>query len=160
MRRRLIGWILIGLCASRLSFAQNVVGDEEFDAFFDKFQTLLETESRCEVITIYLAAESQQRTRGLMFVQKMALDTGMLFIYPPESRVSMWMKNTVIPLDIVFIDSAGIILNIAKSTEPYSLTPVRAAGPASYALELNAGVSDHLGLRDGQQLFRPAWLSW
>lgn len=79
----------------------------------------------------------------------------MLFVYPAAVGISMWMKNTVIPLDIVFIDADGVIVNVAHDTTPFSLKSIPASGPAQYVLELNAGAATKLGLSNGQILFRP-----
>ncbi|MEM8981687.1 MAG: DUF192 domain-containing protein [Pseudomonadota bacterium] len=144
------------LLASSSAYAQTRVGDDEFRQTFRSTTMLLETGvTTCEAFEIFLAVERAQKNRGLMFVQSMRAEQGMLFVYPPESRMSMWMKNTVISLDIVFLDSSGQIINIAERTEPYSLASVRAAGPGSFVLEVNAGRAAELDLKTGTTLFRP-----
>ena len=119
--------------------------DEELDAAFDR-DVLVVVASRhaCHRFDIYLAITNDQQRRGLMFVRELPQTTGMLFVYNEDAPHSMWMKNTFIPLDIAFIRSDGSIANIAKSTEPQSLRSIRSAGPVSYVLELNAGVTDRL----------------
>ncbi len=157
MRRLLFALLLSALPA--FGIAQSVVGDAEFSAVFSSVLMPLEAANDCPVFEIYLAVEPAQRSRGLMFVTSMPAAAGMLFIYPPNSRVSMWMKNTVISLDIVFLDATGKIINIAKETEPFSLKSVSAEAPAGFALELNAGAAERLGLGAGQQIIRTEWLT-
>ncbi|MEM1261100.1 MAG: DUF192 domain-containing protein [Pseudomonadota bacterium] len=147
---------MANLVVTSYAFGQTRVGDTEFRAAFDATTMLLETGTgTCETFEIFLAVKPVQRKRGLMFVQSMLPTQGMLFQFAPQTSISMYMKNTVIPLDIVFLDNAGAIINIAEDTEPYSLTSIRAAGPATFALELNAGRTAELGLKPGQTLFRP-----
>ncbi len=151
-----IAALLLLLLASPLSRAQTDIGDADFQSVFGASTVVLETGTDCRPMTIYMARTSAQKSRGLMYIRSMPADTGMLFLYPKGSRVSMWMKNTVIPLDILFLDHTGHIINIASETTPFSLTPLRAEGPASYALELNAGRAAELGLKPGMQIFRHA----
>jgi uncharacterized membrane protein (UPF0127 family) len=79
----------------------------------------------------------------------------MLFDFKTPSPISMWMKNTFIPLDMVFIDPKGRIINIAEHTVPHSLDPVGAAAPARAVLELNGGTASRLGIRPGDRVVFP-----
>ena len=92
------------------------------------------------------AASSQQRSRGLMFVRDLPAFTGMVFTYPRPAALSMWMKNTYIPLDILFFGADGDIANIVENTVPLSLDSVAAVRRVTYVLELNAGVTEKLGI--------------
>lgn len=87
-----------------------------------------------------LAQTPEQTARGLMFRATLAPDAGMLFVYPRdfEGRACMWMKNTIVPLSVAFLDRSGRVLNIADM-QPHSQTQHCARGPARYALELNQG---------------------
>ena len=155
--------LLAGLAAVMIPAgapAQTVVGDEGFRALFNPAPVLLELSTECRLFEIYMAINREQKSRGLMFVREMRDDQGMLFVYPEGSRISMWMKNTVIPLDIIFLDADGTIINIARETTPYSLESVRSARPGAFALELNAGAGARLGLESGQALFRADFLSF
>ena len=102
--------------------------------------------------TVEIADDVQERSRGLMFRQSMAEDAGMLFLYPDERIASFWMKNTYIPLDMLFIASDGTILQIAPMTEPHSLTPVRSDAPVRAVLEINGGLSGTLGIEPGDTI--------
>jgi uncharacterized protein len=89
-------------------------------------------------LKVEVVANDEERARGLMFREKLGRDDGMLFVFPEVSYHSMWMKNTLIPLSVAFIDAQGTILNI-RDMEPHSLDSHMAAGPALYAIETNVG---------------------
>jgi uncharacterized protein len=109
--------------------------------------------NRRHTFKVELAKSSADQARGLMFRTEMGPDEGMLFPFAaPRDGVSFWMKNTVIPLDIIFIGTNGRILNIAAMTEPYSLTPIPAAGTAAAVLELNGGRAAELGIGPGDKV--------
>ena len=101
---------------------------------------------------IELAVTAEQKRVGLMYRRELAPDAGMLFDFTPSRLVSMWMKNTYIPLDILFIDETGKIVNIVDNTRPHSLKSIRSAGPVLAALELNAGTAEKLGIAPGDRV--------
>jgi len=80
---------------------------------------------------------------------------GMLFVYPAPHRASFWMKNTRIPLDILFMDDTGTVKRIAKETTPYSLEPIPGGTGIQFVLEINGGLSDKLRLSEGTELRHP-----
>lgn len=84
-----------------------------------------------------------------MYRKELAADSGMLFVYKKERKVSMWMKNTYLPLDMFFIKSDGTITKIVKNTKPMSLDTIPSDEPVSYVLELNAGVAEKKGISSG-----------
>jgi len=100
----------------------------------------------CHRIDIYVAQTAAQRARGLMYVRSLPQSTGMLFLYEAEGFLSMWMKNTFIPLDILFVRADGSVSSIAYDTEPQSLKSIAALEPVRYVLELNAGVAENLSI--------------
>ena len=102
--------------------------------------------------TVELADEPEERRRGLMFRRSMEADHGMLFRHDRPQRSSMWMKNTYISLDILFIQQDGVIVNIARDTEPGSLSQIASKGRVLGVLELNAGTSERLGIKPGDQV--------
>lgn len=104
---------------------------------------------------IELARTPAQRQQGLMFREKLAANAGMLFDYERPQPVAMWMKNTYVPLDILFIDGSGIITHIAKRAVPLSLQPISSNGPVRAVLEVNGGITDHLGIRVGDEVRHP-----
>ena len=101
---------------------------------------------------VELADEPQERRRGLMFRRSMEADHGMLFRHDRTQRAAMWMKNTYISLDILFIQQDGVIVNIARDTEPGSLSQIASKGRVLGVLELNAGTAERLGIKPGDQV--------
>jgi uncharacterized membrane protein (UPF0127 family) len=101
---------------------------------------------------VELAQTVDQQQKGLMFRTAMGADEGMLFPSPTPEPRSFWMKNTVIPLDIVFIGPDHLISNIAASAVPYSLDPIPSSGPAIAVLELNGGRTAELGIEPGARV--------
>lgn len=102
--------------------------------------------------TVELADEPEERRQGLMFRRSMADDHGMLFRHDRPQRSAMWMKNTYIPLDILFIQQDGVIVNIAHDTVPKSLSQITSKGRVLGVLELNAGITESLGIKPGDQV--------
>ena len=102
---------------------------------------------------VEVARTSAEQERGLMFRAKMGPDEGMIFPFgAPRDRVAFWMKNTVIPLDIIFIGRDGRVLNVAANAVPYSLAPIPAAGTATGVLEINGGRAAQLGIVPGDRV--------
>lgn len=95
------------------------------------------------------------RSRGLMFRRAMAANHGMLFDFERTEPVAMWMKNTYLPLDMVFIRSDGTIAHVAADTEPLSTAIIQSPEPVLSVLELNAGTAAKLGLRAGDRVEHP-----
>ena len=104
------------------------------------------------IFTVEWAIEPDQRSCGLMFREEMAADHGMIFDFEFERQVSFWMRNTLIPLDMIFIRADGEVANIAEFTTPLSLEGVPSDGPVRYVLELNGGVAGLIGLRPGDMI--------
>ncbi|AFN74709.1 secreted protein containing DUF192 [Melioribacter roseus P3M-2] len=103
-------------------------------------------------IDVEIADDDIQRATGLMYREYMAENQGMLFIFPHESPQSFWMKNTILPLDIIFVDAGGNIVKIHKYTTPYSETSYQSGKPAKYVVEVNAGFADKYGIREGDRI--------
>lgn len=96
-----------------------------------------------------VARTPAQQEKGLMFRKAMGADEGMLFPYAQPRMLSFWMRNTVLPLDIIYIGPDGKVLNVVADAVPYSETPLWSSGPASAVLELNAGRAAQLGIKPG-----------
>jgi uncharacterized membrane protein (UPF0127 family) len=101
---------------------------------------------------VYLARTPQQQERGLMFVQQLPEDTGMLFPQHPLRRMSMWMKNTLISLDMLFIDQRGRIVCLHEHVAPQSLDIIDCPVPVQAVLEINAGQAASRGIRRGDSV--------
>ncbi len=99
--------------------------------------------------TVEIASKPNERSQGLMFRQSLDRDKGMLFDYGRPRRVSMWMKNTLIPLDMLFIRADGTIVNIRERTIPHSLEAVSSKGRVRGVLELAGGTVERLGIAPG-----------
>jgi uncharacterized protein len=105
--------------------------------------------------TIEIADDPGERARGLMFRTDMPDDRGMLFVFETTQPVAFWMKNTPMPLDMVFIEPDGTIASIQKG-EPFSEATVSTLTPVRFVLELKHGTAAKRGLREGDRLRHPA----
>ncbi len=105
--------------------------------------------------TVELASTPSERERGLMFRRAMQPDHGMLFDFHTEQMVAFWMKNTPLPLDMVFIDGSGTVVQVTPDAVPYSETPLPSAQPVRAVLELNAGTAKRLGIGPGAKVEHP-----
>jgi uncharacterized membrane protein (UPF0127 family) len=143
-----VGSFLLALLLTHVAIAQ-----DDLDAAFDKDVLIVHaSEHACYRIDIYIAENDAQRQRGLMHVRSLPETTGMLFIYSSEQILSIWMKNTFIPLDILFIKADGQVSSIYYDAEPQSLRSMRALEPVQYVLELNAGVAEKLSIDEYSRL--------
>ncbi|MBU4530677.1 MAG: DUF192 domain-containing protein [Hoeflea sp.] len=101
--------------------------------------------------SVELALTPETRASGLMHRQSMDSDHGMLFRFDQTRQVLMWMKNTPLPLDMLFIDDAGTIVGIAEDTTPFSENVIASPGPVRYVLELNAGTAGRKSISVGDR---------
>jgi uncharacterized membrane protein (UPF0127 family) len=107
-----------------------------------------------ECFTVELARTPEEQSRGLMERLSLAKDSGMLFVFPNDGVYSFWMKNTQIPLDIIWLDSNRSIVFIKRNAQPCGTEECSTINPgknAKYVLEVNAGVSDRIGLKEGDK---------
>lgn len=104
---------------------------------------------------VKLAETETQRSYGLMHTPYLPDRHGMLFVFDTAALRQFWMKNTQIPLDLLFFDADGMLVNIIHSATPFSLTPRVSAGPARYVLEINGGQAANLGVRASARLILP-----
>jgi uncharacterized membrane protein (UPF0127 family) len=106
--------------------------------------------------TVEVARTPEQQAQGLMHRQSLAPDAGMIFPYDPPQQAAFWMKNTVIPLDMIFIRPDGTIAQIAANTVPYSLDPVPSLEPVAAVLEIAGGRAGELGIAVGDRVSWPS----
>lgn len=106
--------------------------------------------------TVELAATPDSRRQGLMHRRELALDAGMLFIFETPGPLSFWMKNTLIPLDMLFLVGDGRIVHIHHNAQPHSLTPISPGREAIAVLEINGGLSRRLGIKIGDRVLHPS----
>jgi uncharacterized membrane protein (UPF0127 family) len=105
--------------------------------------------------TVEVAETPAQMEQGLMFRKTMAPDAGMLFDYMTPTLATMWMRNTLIPLDMLFVDAQGRIVNIQERAVPQSLDVISAAAPVRAVIELNGGTAARLGIAPGDRVQHP-----
>lgn len=154
------GWIAVLLLTLSASLpAQGVeqlptwpIPFEALRNTFTEVDLIVETRVDCRLLDVLLADSDAERARGLMFVSEMPANAGMLFYYPRPRQMSMWMKNTLISLDLLFLDHDGTIINIIERAAPQTLDSRSSAAPASFVLELNAGQVERWGLTPGQRI--------
>jgi uncharacterized membrane protein (UPF0127 family) len=116
-------------------------------------QVIVESPSgRSRTVNVELARTPEEQARGLMFRDRLADDAGMLFIFPDSSEHAFWMKNTLIPLDMIFIDDAGTVVGIVERAEPQTLTPRTVGAKSRYVLEVNGGWSAANGFGKGDRV--------
>jgi hypothetical protein len=104
---------------------------------------------------VELAETPAQMTQGLMFRTSLAPDAGMLFDYQKPTAATMWMRNTLIPLDMLFVDAQGRIVNIHQRAVPQSDEVIAAAEPVRAVIELNGGTAARLGIEPGDRVVHP-----
>jgi uncharacterized membrane protein (UPF0127 family) len=113
------------------------------------------TKSGVQVFSVEMATTEEEKEKGLMFRKELADGKGMLFDFSPEQQVSMWMKNTFISLDMIFIRADGRILRIAENTEPFSTRIIPSGGLAKGVLEVIAGTAKKYGIEPGDRVAHP-----
>jgi uncharacterized protein len=120
------------------------------------FQPLeIVTKSGVQVFSVEMATTEEEKTTGLMYRKELPDGKGMLFDFSPEQQVSMWMKNTFISLDMIFIRADGRILRIAENTQPLSTRIIPSGGLAKGVLEVIAGTAKKYGIEPGDRVAHP-----
>jgi uncharacterized membrane protein (UPF0127 family) len=109
-------------------------------------------DARLHTFDVWVADTDARRQRGLMFVKALDENTGMLFIYPNAHSVAMWMKNTYIPLDMLFVREDGRVEQVVRNTVPLSEKTIECKTPVIAVLELKAGTADKLKIGPGARL--------
>jgi uncharacterized membrane protein (UPF0127 family) len=118
----------------------------------DLVRLSIESGGRSHVFTVEVARSAQQQAQGLMNRRSLAPDAGMLFPFDPPRPASFWMRNTLIPLDMIFVRPDGAIARIAANTVPLSETEVAVAEPMTAVLELRGGRAAELGISEGDRV--------
>ncbi len=116
-------------------------------------RVVLETaEGKRHAVTVELARTPEEQARGLMYRRELAEEAGMLFIFPTAERRAFWMRNTLIPLDMIFIDEGGRVVGIVEDATPQTLTPRDPGEPARYVLEVKGGWARRHGVAKGARV--------
>ncbi|MEA2783417.1 MAG: uncharacterized protein QOK29_4961 [Rhodospirillaceae bacterium] len=122
----------------------------------DANRLTIDTDRGSQAFKVELATTPEQMAVGLMYRRSLAPDAGMLFVYPSARQVAFWMKNTLIPLDMLFIGDDGRIRRIVERTVPLSETPIASLDEVRAVLELNGGTAERLGIKAGNKVHDPA----
>lgn len=115
----------------------------------------IHTASGEHTFLVEVAESAEEKSRGLMFRRTLADNAGMLFPYEPPQEATMWMRNTYISLDMIFIRADGTIHRIEHGTEPFSERVIASEGPVLAVLELRAGMAQRIGLKAGDRVDHP-----
>lgn len=162
-RMRGFGWAreLLYVCAlAALAAPALAAADDaaQLDRIYRRSTLKVATpDARLHTFKVWLADDNERRARGLMFVKHLADDEGMLFIYDRAQPIAMWMKNTFIPLDMVFVAADGKVINVAENTEPHSLKTIESNGDALGVIELKAGTAKKLRIAKGARVMHAAF---
>ena len=145
--------LLVSLAACQPS-ASNAVDVTRSPAGLEQVPLTITSGQRIHRFTVEIARTQEEQATGLMNRSQLAPDRGMIFPFDPPRDASFWMKNTLIPLDMIFVRTDGSIANIAANTVPLSLEPVPSEGPVGAVLELAGGRAAELGIKPGDKV---AW---
>lgn len=129
-------------------------GNEQFTPETETL-TIITQDNKRHDFQVELATTPAEWKHGLMYRTEMATDHGMLFIFPEERMRSFWMKNTFIPLDILFLRRNGEIINISENAQPLDLTSNPSTEPALAVLEINGGICKKQGIKAGDIVHHP-----
>jgi uncharacterized protein len=123
---------------------------------FPREPLLIETRSaRRHSFNAWRADTPATRAQGLMYVTDMRPDQAMIFVYEPPQHVAMWMKNTLLPLDMLFVDEAGCVARVVRDARPGSLDSISGGGQIALVVELKGGTTKALGIEAGDRVQRP-----
>ena len=114
-------------------------------------RVVVESGGRAHAVLVEVAADPAARERGLMFRRRLEEGRGMLFVFEEEQEQSFWMKNTLIPLDMIFVSAEGRVVTVISRAEPLSLSP-RIGGPCRYVLEVPGGWAEARGVKRGDRV--------
>jgi uncharacterized membrane protein (UPF0127 family) len=148
-------------CASVLAWARLAPGATAEPGIlpledFPRETITVETRSaRLHRFVAWRADSPRTREQGLMFVRGLDPDQAMIFVYDPPAQVSMWMKNTLIPLDMLFVDADGCVVMVEREARPESLSVISAGRPVALVVEIGGGVAQTLGIGRGDRVTRP-----
>jgi hypothetical protein len=133
-----VSCVLTAVAGSAFAFARDIL--------------VIRTNGSAFRFNVELAISPDERAEGLMFRREMAPNAGMLFLYPQDQAVTFWMKNTYLPLDMIFIAADGKITQIVKAARPLSEDLIPSSGYIRGVLEVNAGIADQFGIQPGDHV--------
>jgi uncharacterized protein len=157
--RKMAGGALVALflCAADVSMPMPAMAQQQASQTFATGNLTIRTAAgKSYPFTIEIAITDPQREQGLMFRKEMADNHGMIFDFGEPRRVQMWMENTILPLDMLFIQGDGTISHIRENAVPYSRDIIDSHGDVKYVLEINGGRAKALGLKVGDKVIGKA----
>lgn len=149
MVRSMLKRLLLLLAVAPLALSSLPAVAQEAVSFGSGEVTVVTEDGERHTFQVELATTGPQMARGLMFREELAPDAGMLFVFPAQRVTSFWMKNTLIPLDMLFIARSGRVVHIAERTTPLSEQGVSSRRPVIAVLELPGGTAERLGIEAG-----------
>lgn len=154
-------WVLAAICLVPAPSGADVSRASLIPlADFPREEIVVETRSaRRHEFEAWRADTPRTREQGLMFVREFGAQQAMIFVYDPPTNVSMWMKNTLLPLDMLFVDSNGCVVKVKSGAQPGSLAIISAGTPVVLVVELRDGTAAALGIGVGDRVMRPR-LGW
>jgi hypothetical protein len=130
---------MIGICLPDISFGETIIVYSAKNSELCRFE-------------VDIAATPEEQARGLMFRKAMGDHEGMFFIFARDETRHFWMRNTLIPLDMIFINSKFSVVDIHRNAQPLDETLITSRKPARYVLELNAGKAETCGIKNGSKI--------
>ena len=155
MMLRLVLLPLLAAVAACQPSASQGVALERSAAGLEQVPLTIESRGKRHAFVVEVARTPEEQTMGLMHRQSLAPDRGMIFPYDPPRPASFWMKNTLIPLDLIFVRADGTIGSIAANAVPFSLDPIPSGEPVAAVLEIAGGRSAELGIGPGDKVSWP-----
>ena len=144
--------INLSIAYSSSSLSNNPNSLDELKKWGEGVVTIQMTETENAEFRVVIAESNKERRQGLMHIDFMEENEGMLFIFNPPRKVSMWMRNTPMTLDMIFINKEGEIITIENSATPYSTKGIPSNGSIKWVLEINGGLSEHLNIKTGDSV--------
>jgi uncharacterized membrane protein (UPF0127 family) len=149
---------LLGLTLSAFGAPSESADARQLDRLFNRSTLQIATpDARLHTLNIWIADTDARRARGLMFVEELDDDAGMLFVYPQPQPIAMWMKNTHIPLDMLFVRADGRVTRVVANTKPMSTATIQSPETVLAVIELKAGSAARMKIRPGAQVIHPAF---
>ncbi len=143
------------IAAAGLACAGSPAAERRFQAY-PQAEVVIESGAARHTFRVWVADTDARRIQGLMHVESLAVDRGMLFLFEQPQYAAFWMKDTPVPLDLLFVGPDGRITNIGERTRPFSTALVASDRPVTAVLEVAAGTAARLGIRPGDHLTHSA----
>lgn len=155
LTERVLPWIAAFVCTAGIAAPQEA--DHEPLSSFPQSQLEIQSGGKRHELRVWVADTPSRRAQGLMFVTELRPLTGMLFVFSQPQTVSMWMKNTRISLDMLFVSADGRVIRVAAKAQPESLATITSMGMVTGVIEIAGGEAERLGIHSGDRVIHPAF---